>query len=219
MTASLRLPIFPLGLVLYPGVQLPLHLFEPRYRQMLADVQHGERQFGIVSAMPGVPERELPAGRAGCVAQLGQVEMMPDGRANIVVVGTTPFTLDRFVDDDAPYHVADVTPFGDVADVPPVALAVAADDVAARFQQVVTAVRTANASDDADKDDDGSPPALPDDPALLAFAIASMIDLPLDHRQAILGERRPSQRLSSVDAVLRRVLPDLELQAAMRKRS
>ncbi len=217
MTTSLRLPIFPLGLVLYPGVQLPLHLFEPRYRQMLSDVQEGERQFGIVCAMPGVPERALPAGRAGCVAQLEQVEMMPDGRANIVVVGATPFTLDGFIEDDAPYHVADVSLFGDVADVPPVALAVAADDVAARFLQVVAAVRTANASDDSD--DDGSPPALPDDPALLAFAIANMIDLPLEHRQAILGERRPSQRLSSVDAVLRRVLPDLELQAAMRKRS
>lgn len=218
MTSSLRLPIFPLGLVLYPGVQLPLHLFEPRYRQMLADVREGQRQFGIVCAMPGVPERELPAGRAGCVAQLEHVEMMDDGRANIVVVGTTPFTLDGFVDDDAPYHVADVSLFGDVADVPPVTLAVAADDVAARFLQVVAAVRSANADDDTDDDDD-APPVLPDDPALLAFAIASMIDLPLEHRQAVLGERRPSQRLSSVDAVLRRVLPDLELQAALRKRS
>ena len=88
-----RLPLFPLGLVLFPGTAIPLHLFEPRYRQMLADVQAGDRRFGIVCAMEGVGERELPAGRIGCVAEVTEAHTMPDGRSNIVVVGRERFFL------------------------------------------------------------------------------------------------------------------------------
>ncbi|MFN9957302.1 MAG: LON peptidase substrate-binding domain-containing protein, partial [bacterium] len=92
-----HLPIFPLGVVLYPGTALPLHLFEPRYRQMLADVRAGDSRFGILTSLSGVPERDLPRGRMGCVAEVTDVEMMPDGRANIVVQGRERFALEAFV--------------------------------------------------------------------------------------------------------------------------
>ena len=104
-----RFPLFPLGMVLYPGTSAPLHLFEPRYRQMLRDVQAGDRRFGIVCAMPGVDERALPPGRVGCVAEVTEAETLEDGRSNIFVTGRERFVLDRFVDDEAPYHVAEVT--------------------------------------------------------------------------------------------------------------
>ena len=58
-----RLPIFPLGMVLFPGTAVPLHLFEPRYRQMLTDVREGDSRFGILCGVPGVAERALPPGR------------------------------------------------------------------------------------------------------------------------------------------------------------
>jgi len=77
MTSSsvdVRLPIFPLGMVLFPGTSAPLHLFEPRYRQMLADVRAKDSRFGILCALEGVPERELPTGRIGCVAEVVDVE-------------------------------------------------------------------------------------------------------------------------------------------------
>jgi Lon protease-like protein len=202
------LPLFPLGLVLYPGTSAPLHLFEPRYRQLLADVQQGDRQFGIVCALPGVAERALPRGRVGCLVTVRDVEMLPGGRANIVVDGESRFALQRFVEDAAPYHVGEVTPLDDEGTDPPVAVAVVADEVASNFRRVVSAVHTLN-------DDTSPPPALPDDPAQLAFAIAGMVDFELAQRQALLESRSPMGRLTLVNGVLRTVLPDLELKAAM----
>ena len=206
--ADLRLPIFPLGVVLYPGTTLPLHLFEPRYRQLLADVRAGDSRFGILPGISGVPERAIPAGRMGCVAEVTEVEMLPDGRANILVTGRERVALEAFVDDAAPYHVAEVSFVNDTPSGSPVALAVAADDVAQHFKRVVKAVHTLNGTS-------GPLPSLPDDPAQLAWSIASMIDLELEPRYQLLVERNPADRLTRVDAVLRKVLPDLELRAAM----
>lgn len=210
--ADLRLPIFPLGVVLYPGTTLPLHLFEPRYRQMLADVRAGDSRFGILTGISGVSERALPAGRVGCVAEVTEVEMMPDGRSNIVITGRERFALDTFVEDAAPYHVADVSLLPDTPGASPVALAVAADDVTQNFRRIVKAVHALNGSS-------GALPTLPDDPAQLAWSIAAMIDLELEPRYQLLAERDAGRRLTRIDAVLRKVLPDLELRAAMAQKN
>jgi Lon protease-like protein len=207
-----RLPLFPLGLVLFPGAAVPLHLFEPRYRQMLKDVRAGDNRFGILCGISGVGERQLPAGRIGCVAEVSEVEMLPDGRSNIVVIGRERFALDAFIDDDAPYHVVRAQPVEDVAAGSPVALTVAADEVASNFKRVVRAVNILNDSDD-------PPPVLPDDPRQLPWTIGAMIDLDLEARQRLLSECSPAARLAAIDAVLRKALPDLEFQAAMHKRA
>lgn len=207
-----HLPIFPLGVVLYPGTALPLHLFEPRYRQMLQDVRAGDSRFGILTAMPGVGERDLPRGRMGCVAEVTEVEMMPDGRSNIVVQGRERFALDTFVESEALYHVATVVEVPDLSTSSPVALAVASDDVVQHFRQVVKAVHAING-------EKGPIPALPDDPAQLAWSIGAMIDLDLDTRYKLLAERDPAARLTAIDAVLRKAIPELELQAALRKQN
>ena len=207
-----HLPIFPLGVVLYPGTALPLHLFEPRYRQLLADARAGDSRFGILTGLSGVPERDLPRGRMGCVAEVTDVEMMPDGRANIVVQGRERFALEEFVESDALYHVASVVEVPDMSTTNAVALAVASDDVVQHFKQVVKAVHAING-------ESGPMPALPDDPRQLAWTIASMVDFDLDTRYKLLAERDPAARLSTVDAVLRKAIPELELQAALRKQS
>ena len=207
---AIRIPLFPLGMVLFPGVTVPLHLFEPRYRQMLADVRDGDRRFGMVCAVPGVPEAELPQGRAGCAAEITHISMYPDGRADIVVTGRERFVFTQLLEDDAPYHVAEVEPLPDATDATTMALMLSADDVGSRFQRVVAAVRTLN-------DDTREPPPLPDDPAQMAYVIASMIDLDLEEQQALLAERSPAARLTRIDAVLRRVLPDLEIRSAMHR--
>jgi Lon protease-like protein len=206
--ATDTLPIFPLGVVLFPGTALPLHLFEPRYRQMLADVRSGDSRFVLLPGLSGVPERELPAGRCGCVAEVREVEMMEDGRSNIIVLGRERVALEQFVEHPALYHVADVVTVSDEPGDSPVALAVVADDVTANFKRVVKAVHTLN-------DNPAPPPPLPDDPAQLAWTIASMIDLDVEQRYELLVDRRPASRLARIDAVLRRVLPDLELRAAL----
>lgn len=203
-----RLPIFPLNVVLFPGTTMPLHLFEPRYRQLLKDIRAGDSRFGILTSISGVPERDLPAGRMGCVAEVTDADIMPDGRANIVITGRERFSLDGFVDDEALYHVADVSFVPDTGGASPVVLAVASDDVAQNFKRVVKAVHTISG--------DAAPmPTLPDDPAQLAWSIAAMIDIDNAQRYELLAERDPARRLSQVDATLRKVLPDLELRAAM----
>ncbi len=208
---SARLPLFPLGLVLFPGVPVPLHLFEPRYRQMLADVRAGDQRFGIICAMAGVSERELPVGRAGCIAEITDVEMMPDGRSNIVVVGRERFALERILDDEAPYLVGQVIPLPDTPDASPVMTAVLADDVVSHFTRIVRAVQKLN------DDPQAAIPALPESPAQLAWSVASMIDVDLELRQRLLTERSPTARLEQMNALLRNALPDLELRAAMHR--
>ncbi len=204
------LPLFPLGMVLYPGVAMPLHLFEPRYRQLLIDVQEGDRRFGIICAMPGVDERALPAGRMGCVAEITEAETLEDGRSNILVIGRERFALESFVDVPAPYHVANVSVVEDEPVGSPVAMAVASDEVIANFRKVVRAVLTLN-------DDDSAPPDLPEDGSQIAYSVAAMIDVDLAERQAILQERSAIARLQRIDTLLRTALPDLELKAAMHK--
>ncbi|MEI6740643.1 MAG: LON peptidase substrate-binding domain-containing protein [Gemmatimonadaceae bacterium] len=204
------LPLFPLGLVLFPGLPVPLHLFEPRYRQLLKDIEAGDRRFGIICAIPGVSEDALPAGRIGCVAEVTDVDLLPDGRSNIVVVGRERFALESLVTDAAPYLMARVAPVSDLPGDAPVALALAAHEVAGNFRRVVGAVHILN-------DHEGPLPELPDDPAQLPWSIAGMIDLDLDTRQRLLSDRSPAGRLSIVDAVLRKALPDLELRAAMHR--
>lgn len=208
--ADLQLPVFPLGVVLFPGTTLPLHLFEPRYRQLLADARASDSRFVLLTGVSGTPERALPPGRLGCVAHITDVEMLADGRANILVAGRERVALTQFIEHDAPYHVAEFSLLHDEQHNSPVALAVASDDVAVNFKRVVKAVHTLN-------DNDGPLPSLPDDPAQLAWSIAAMIDLELEPRYRLLGECDPAKRLAQIDAVLRKVLPDLELRAAMHR--
>ena len=206
---DLLLPVFPLGVVLFPGTLLPLHLFEPRYRQLLADVRAGDGRFGIIPVIPGVAERDLPVGRMGCVAEVTDVEVMPDGRANIIVTGCERFALTAFVERDVPYLVATGTFVHDETGASPVALAVAADEVLANFTRVVRAVRTLN-------DDTDPLPELPDAAAQVAWSVGAMIDLDFDSRYRLLAERSPAARLMQIDHVLRKAIPDLELQAALK---
>jgi ATP-dependent Lon protease len=144
MPSSSRLPIFPLPLVLLPRAVQPLHIFEPRYRQLLRDCLDGSREFGIICRTPEVAEHEIPPGTAGCVAHIESAQSLPDGRSNIMVVGTRRFTLDHFLDDPAPYLVGEVRTFGD-EDEPDAGMR----DLAARLRELFARVgRSARAIQD-----------------------------------------------------------------------
>jgi Lon protease-like protein len=95
----MELPLFPLHLVLFPGRPLPLHLFEPRYRQMLDDCLAGDSRFGVVAIRSG---REA-GGCAevfdvGTVAEIEQVESLPDGRFDILTRGVQRFRVRRILE-------------------------------------------------------------------------------------------------------------------------
>lgn len=209
---TLRIPIFPLDVVLFPETTIPLHLFEPRYRRLLADIEAGDRRFGLLCAVPGTPERELPAGRIGSLAEVVTVEPLPDGRSNILVRGAGRFLLDGFIDDPAPYHLAQVRPLEDTPGTNAVALAVAADELATQFRRIVRAVEALS-------EEPGAPPTLADDPVTMTWQVAAMIDLDYDTRVRLLAMPEPAARVAHLDGVLRKVLPELELRAALHRSS
>ena len=90
----MRLSIFPLsGAILFPGLQLPLHIFEPRYRALVADALARDRRIGMIQ--PQRPAEGAPLYRVGCVGRIGEVELMDDGRYNIVLQGEARFVWTR----------------------------------------------------------------------------------------------------------------------------
>ncbi|MBA2626820.1 MAG: LON peptidase substrate-binding domain-containing protein [Gemmatimonadales bacterium] len=110
MAASTRLPLFPLDVVLFPGVPLPLHIFEPRYRQMLADVMADDHRFGL---LPTDPNGRPPTGTIGCVGAVTETRMLPDGRSNLILTGIRRFVVRRYVVVERPYDVALIDEFSD----------------------------------------------------------------------------------------------------------
>lgn len=98
MSGRVEIPIFPLSnVVIFPGIQTPLHLFEPRYRQMAEQALAAERRIGMVAVPPehvdemGGDPRVYPVGCAGIIAQS---QRLPDGRYNIVLAGTQRFRIE-----------------------------------------------------------------------------------------------------------------------------
>lgn len=92
-----RLSIFPLmGAVLFPGMQLPLHIFEPRYRAMVADALIRDRQIAMIQ--PQRPVEGAPLYQVGCVGRIGEIQAMDDGRYNLILEGTSRFRLLRELD-------------------------------------------------------------------------------------------------------------------------
>jgi uncharacterized protein len=108
------LPLFPLGTVLMPGMSLPLHIFEPRYRQLTIDLVTGTvpgKEFGVVAVREGwTPDDHGAAGlhRVGCAAELRDVRKLPDGRFDVVTRGTRRFRLLELDDESRPYQVGTV---------------------------------------------------------------------------------------------------------------
>ena len=206
-----HLPLFPLPLVLFPCASFSLHIFEPRYRQMLADCQEGDQRFGIVFRPDGLGERDLPPGHVGCVAHIERTETLLDGRSNILVRGEDRFALQRFAPSTRLYHVGEVDDYDDEAESPG-ALGAAATRVRALFARVGRAARTL--ADDAD-----ALPPLPDDDALLSFAIAATIDLDAPARQRLLASRSPLGRLRELEELLAPAVEPIELRAAVHARA
>src|SRR3712207_6260894 len=94
-----ELPLFPLPVVLFPGVPVPLHIFEPRYRRMLADVRASNSLFGLSFFDPAESGGERPAeGHVGCAAEVVEVQPQPDGRSNILAVGVARYRAESYVE-------------------------------------------------------------------------------------------------------------------------
>ena len=100
---SRRLSIFPLtGAVLFPGMQLPLHIFEPRYRALVGDALIRDRQIAMIQ--PQRAEDGAPLYSVGCIGKIGEVQAMDDGRYNLILEGTARFRLVRELDVATPFR-------------------------------------------------------------------------------------------------------------------
>lgn len=109
MSRTLRVPIFPLpGAILFPRSQLPLHIFEPRYREMVSDAIDGAGRIAMIQPHRLDDDNRAPLFSVGCVGELVGVEELEDGRYNIVLMGSNRFRLIEETDIDAPYRCAEV---------------------------------------------------------------------------------------------------------------
>ena len=125
MSRLLRLPIFPLsGAILFPRSQLPLHIFEPRYRDMVRDSIDGAGQIGMIQPQRLDDDNRAPLYAVGCVGEIVGVEELDDGRFNIVLLGTNRFRFIRDLCFDAAYRCAEVD-IGEFDDGEPPALSLA----------------------------------------------------------------------------------------------
>ena len=110
------IPIFPLeDVMLFPDMSVPLHIFEPRYKAMIADALKGNRIIGMVLLRPGYEkdyERSPSIFQVGCAGVINEVEQLPNGEYNIVLGALTKYRITR-EEASRPYRIAHVTPIAD----------------------------------------------------------------------------------------------------------
>src|SRR5919107_3846125 len=201
-----ELPIFPLPLVLFPGVPLPLHIFEERYRRMLADVRASNNLFGLSYFAPGAGEERPPAGHVGCATEVVEVQTLPDGRSNILTLGLARYRAVEYVERGDPYLVARVEFFEDEEEDAGV-VARRAEEVTEIFMRIARAMRTAN-------DERGALPDLPQgDPERLSFIVAAVVEMDAEAKQRLLELRSTAERLRRLYTLLAQAVTAYEERA------
>jgi Lon protease-like protein len=197
---SETMPLFPLGTVLYPGLVLPLHIFEERYRRLLGDLLAGPepREFGVIAIRKGREtgiEGVSALYEIGCTAALRQVARHDDGRFDVVVVGTQRFRL-LGLDQSRPYLQGEIELLaeetGDEA-----AAALVARAVQRAFRDYLDALATQGGAR-------VDVPDLPDEPVLLSYLVAASIIVDLSDRQVMLAEPDAASRLAAERTLLAR---------------
>jgi Lon protease-like protein len=194
------LPLFPLGAVLYPGMLLPLHIFEERYRQLITDLLDGAepRRFGVIAIRKG---RETGIDgvhslyKVGCTATLRRVDRHDDGRFDIVTLGSQRFRLLR-LDQTRPYLQGEVEMLTEEP-ADPAAAGPAVRAIQAAFREYLDALTEWGGATVRLEE-------LPDEPELLSFIVAAAVVIDLPERQAMLAEPDTLRRLAMQRTLLSR---------------
>jgi uncharacterized protein len=193
-----RLPLFPLGTVLVPGLVLPLHIFEPRYRQLVADLEdrpEDEREFGVIAIREG---GEVGAGSlralydVGCAATLQQVTTGADGRSQILSTGVRRFRLlDLDVDADTPYLTGLVEWIDEQdGDLDPTTT-LRSRALWTQYTELLGGFGPQVVQD------------LPEDAGPLSYLLATAVVMPLHQRQGLLSAPTDAERLAALNLFLR----------------
>jgi uncharacterized protein len=191
------LAMFPLGTVLLPGGVLPLHIFEPRYRQLVVDCLDGpeEPEFGVTliergSEVGGGDERA----DVGTVARIARIEALADGRYAIVVVGTRRIRVHAWLPDD-PYPLADVDDWPDEDPDDPAL----ADRIPVGLRRVGEVLKLASQLGDVPS---GIQLKVSDDPLLASYHLVGLAPLGPADRYRLLCARSPNERLDLLAGAL-----------------
>lgn len=186
-----RLPLFPLPVVLFPGAGLPLHIFEPRYRRMVARCLEFDRRFGLVYHDPDEVGPFLSEeGRVGTVARIEAFKPLPDGRSLILVRGAERIRIREGIESDEPYYEAVVEPYEDEPRTGEEALRRLRRQSLELFHAVVDSLPD-------------PPEERPEfDPSCdISFALAATVQIDASWQQSLLELRREELRLERLEAV------------------
>jgi uncharacterized protein len=192
-----RLPLFPLHTVLFPGLSLPLRIFEPRYRLMLQKCMQNRTPFGIVLIRSGseVGNDTVVLSSIGTTARVTKCETTSDAAFLVEVEGETRFVIDETYVDE-PYLTARVTPFWEQAAEPL--------DLQPLYDQTISLFKGYLSGRLADEKKHLSNLQMPRDPVLMSFAVAALLQTSLDERQDLLEVSATSERLRLEIEILRR---------------
>jgi len=192
------MPIFPLELVLLPGVPLPLHIFEPRYKEMIAECLEQKKPFGVVRASSdGVAD-------IGCTAEIMSVtKKYDDGRMDILTRGVERFEVIQ-VNEERSFLQAEISLVQDEDEDEPGKPATEMVTQAVRLHAEIAKLA-------------GAEPSGPDEQAgNLSFLLAGSLPLDLDFKQSLLSTLSEAKRLGAVVGYLEAILPGLRRAAKAR---
>jgi Lon protease-like protein len=201
-----ELPLFPLHTVLFPGQTLPLHIFEPRYREMIADCLQADRTFGVVLIREGVEVGGAAAPyEVGTTAVIEDIERLDDGRMNIVAVGRERFRVQDYGTADKPYLVGRVAlwPWLDY-------LLTETESSRAVQQRLARYINLFSQISDTDIDLD----LPPQHPTALAVLAAVVLQVPPEQKQSLLEIPSVDELLRHLDQLLRQENRALQIMLA-----
>jgi Lon protease-like protein len=192
---SSPLPLFPLDVVLFPGTPLPLHIFEPRYKEMIGECLDRNEPFGVVRAM------EQGIADVGCTAEIVAVtKQYPDGRLDIVSEGRKRFEVLQ-LNHERSFLRADVLIVDDEPSVPSQQETGRAAQLHAQIMKLAGAVQDLSAAN----------------MAMLSFYLAGSLPLDLDFKQKLLALRSESERVVVLADYIEALLPRLHRAAHARQ--
>ncbi len=191
----LLIPLFPLDLVLFPGTPLPLHIFEPRYKEMIGECLGRDTVFGVVRAM------EKGFANVGCTAEIITVTReYPDGRLDIVTEGRERFEV-QDINRERSFLRGEVAMIKDQPDPPSAADRERASQLHADILSMAGAVQDLSAAN----------------PESLSFYLAGSLPLELDFKQDLLALRSEAQRISALISYLELLIPKLHRASRVRE--
>ena len=206
-----HLPLFPLPLVLLPNELLPLHIFEPRYRQMFSDIGLEQNLFGVSFFDPQASFLDKPeTGGIGCVAEVRETQELPDGRSNVITIGVIRYRLLDYVETGEPYLVGDLEFLEDFEEDENL-LNPLADEVFALFRRVAKAAHDLSG-------ERGSFPDIPQaEPQALSFLITAAFNLENELKYELLKTRSTIKRLERLREMLDQAVFKMEDNAEISK--